>query len=390
MNKIVELVINFEDLEFEDLGVEIMSLVDQPAIAVNWLAFSEDFVVNPLPGEGEDEFISRCIGTEIESGYDSDQAAAICYSKWNEFDTTAFNEDEWLSAVLEQAKSDKYGIQLDENTIFIDGTKNQFDTVSDIAQGIRALDILDGEDINRQIEPRYRYRGVVGPNTRPFCAAMVALNKIYTKDEIDLMSDAGINGGFAERGEKIYSIFDYKGGCFCKHYWEKLSVFERNGRTVVISEGPAEGDAGTRPDDMPNNGRVNFWSFSEDDKMIITGPAMIPNQLIPRRDAMGNVFHVYFSKETIKNIAKKFLADQKAHNTDINHNDDVVNENTLLESWIVDDPKMDKAAVLGFNVPKDTWMVSYKINNKETWNKIKAGELNGFSVTGSFLEKIQS
>jgi hypothetical protein len=33
-------------------------------------------------------------------------------------------------------------------------------------------------------------------------------------------------------------------------------------------------------------------------------------------------------------------------------------------------------------------MVSYKINNPETWAKIKSGELNGFSVTGDFIQKI--
>ena len=31
-------------------------------------------------GENEDEFISRCIGEEINAGYEQDQAAAICYS----------------------------------------------------------------------------------------------------------------------------------------------------------------------------------------------------------------------------------------------------------------------------------------------------------------------
>ena len=33
-------------------------------------------------GEGEQEFISRCIGEEINAGYEQDQAAAICYSYW--------------------------------------------------------------------------------------------------------------------------------------------------------------------------------------------------------------------------------------------------------------------------------------------------------------------
>jgi len=42
------------------------------------------YVVEPNAGETEDEFISRCIGEEINSGYPQDQAAAICYSKWKE------------------------------------------------------------------------------------------------------------------------------------------------------------------------------------------------------------------------------------------------------------------------------------------------------------------
>ena len=42
LNKIVELVINLEEFEFEDLGVEILSLVDKPAIEVEWMAFSEE------------------------------------------------------------------------------------------------------------------------------------------------------------------------------------------------------------------------------------------------------------------------------------------------------------------------------------------------------------
>jgi hypothetical protein len=32
-------------------------------------------------------------------------------------------------------------------------------------------------------------------------------------------------------------------------------------------------------------------------------------------------------------------------------------------------------------------MTSYKINDKETWNKIKSGELNGYSIAGNFIEK---
>jgi hypothetical protein len=44
----------------------------------------EKFVVKPEAGETKEEFVSRCIGEEINSGYEQSQAAAICYAKWDE------------------------------------------------------------------------------------------------------------------------------------------------------------------------------------------------------------------------------------------------------------------------------------------------------------------
>lgn len=39
--------------------------------------------IQPKTGETQEEFISRCIGEEIGAGYAQEQAAAICYSKWD-------------------------------------------------------------------------------------------------------------------------------------------------------------------------------------------------------------------------------------------------------------------------------------------------------------------
>jgi hypothetical protein len=41
--------------------------------------------IDKNPGESKDDFISRCIAQEVSSGRESDQAAAICYTKWDEF-----------------------------------------------------------------------------------------------------------------------------------------------------------------------------------------------------------------------------------------------------------------------------------------------------------------
>jgi len=49
--------------------------------------------IDKNPGESKDDFISRCISQEVSSGIESDQAAAICYAKWDEFGATASSYD---------------------------------------------------------------------------------------------------------------------------------------------------------------------------------------------------------------------------------------------------------------------------------------------------------
>ena len=61
---------------------------------------------------------------------------------------------------------------------------------------------------------------------------------------------------------------------------------------------------------------------------------------------------------------------------------------TVVESWIVEDPEMDKSKHYGFeNIPKGTWMVSMKINNDEVWEKAKKGEIAGYSIEGYFIDR---
>jgi hypothetical protein len=399
MNKIVELLVDFENFPDEDLGVSIMSLVDMPAIGINWMAFAQEKFVSPSPGEPKDEFISRCIPVLKGEGYPDDQAAAICYSTWEQgfgVDTATLQpyvEQNIRDAVSEEqfqkdllAEADKYGEPYDPaTTIYLELNREEFMTVAEVLEGINALDILSRSDIRRDAPAEIKYR-YAGPRAqRFFCRGMLSLNKLYTRQEVDLISDATIalNPGMGHNSA-TYSVWNYKGGVNCKHYWQELAVFRNNtGQLIMVDRGPASGDAGQVAG--PSN---NYWRFSADDQMIVTGPAMIPNQLIPRRDKKGNLFHVYFGKETVRKIAEMYLK-KYMHTTDINHDEEVTEENTLLESWIINDPELDKSAALGYEkLPEGTWMVSYKINNAETWKKIKSGELNGFSVTGEFLQML--
>ena len=280
---------------------------------------------------------------------------------------------------------DELGETVDyEMAIYVDAAKTNFENIGDYVKGIGALDILGRQDLENEPEIKYRYAGATPQ--RNFCRAMMRMNKIYTRQEIREM-DSRINTGFRHNG-RPYSIFDYKGGVNCNHYWEELEVYREGRETVIMSKGRVSGIPGQVASSSNDYWRYpGTFAFSADDEMIVTGPAMVPQQLILRKDEMGNPFHVYFSKDTIKKIARKFFEYNKQNNTDINHDDNIVTNNTLLESWIVEDPAMDKSKTMGFEVPAGTWMASYKINDDETWNKIKNGELNGYSIAGNFIEK---
>jgi hypothetical protein len=124
------------------------------------------------------------------------------------------------------------------------------------------------------------------------------------------------------------------------------------------------------------------YHFSSDEKMILTGAVLIPQQRIYRRVG-DEEYYVYFSADTIRTISQQFLSNFKNSTFTLEHSD-LTNEVTIVESWLVEDNKMDKSAALGMDFPKGTWVLSVKVKNPDLWNRIKSGEFQGFSVAGLF------
>ena len=57
--------------------------------------------------------------------------------------------------------------------------------------------------------------------TRDFCRLMTAAKKIYRKEDILQMTNKPVNAGWGPRGAATYSIWLYKGGGNCHHYWKR-------------------------------------------------------------------------------------------------------------------------------------------------------------------------
>ena len=124
------------------------------------------------------------------------------------------------------------------------------------------------------------------------------------------------------------------------------------------------------------------------EKREIISPALIPDKNIYRVDENGDDYYVYFSKDTVKNCAYSFLKNNNHHKATYQHQERVSGVLTV-ESWIIEDPKMDKANLYGFNLKRGTWMVKMKIENEELWQKVKSGDIKGLSIEGYFTSKYQ-
>ena len=124
------------------------------------------------------------------------------------------------------------------------------------------------------------------------------------------------------------------------------------------------------------------------EKRILMGAALVPNKQIYRKNG-DKEFYIYFSEDTVRKASELFLMRANQNNATLEHEKKMLEGMSVVESWIIEDEKQDKSAKYGFNLPKGTWMISMKVNNDEIWNKVKAGEVKGFSIEGYFVDKYE-
>jgi hypothetical protein len=146
--------------------------------------------------------------------------------------------------------------------------------------------------------------------------------------------------------------------------------------------------ASRKLESIRNNMSKQRFAIFEDEKSkkMVVGPAMIPDLKIIRKDMFGNPYYVFFSAQTIKMIAEKYMRNKYIDNNDTNHDGKAVSDVYVVESWIKEYDE-DKSNKYGYgDLPVGTWFVSMKVRNDEVWQKIKNGELRGYSVSGFFEE----
>jgi hypothetical protein len=137
----------------------------------------------------------------------------------------------------------------------------------------------------------------------------------------------------------------------------------------------------------------NFMTFSKqvkfefnDEEQVITGIAISADTPIYRFDQeTGEEYYVVFTKQAIKDIIFDYARKDNFNNVNLEHNPNrIVKSIFMIHSYQID-------AAKGFTAPerfKDandgSWIVSYKVTDKDLFQQAKEGMFNGFSIEGVF------
>jgi len=163
---------------------------------------------------------------------------------------------DWAARIVERTKQSHQEFTDEQGAIFIEKLKAKAEYINDeweLLSEERVTDALAEEDFVLQCQSldsyakgdesersqwgdaglyklRYAYSQNLSANSRDFCIEMVAMSKagaVFKYEDIQQMSDDGVNGEFAPAGQSTYDIFRWVGGAFCHHFWKRQIYFRK-------------------------------------------------------------------------------------------------------------------------------------------------------------------
>ena len=118
--------------------------------------------------------------------------------------------------------------------------KNKLSKIRKFADFIKSKPNEESKLDKSYYKIRYTYQEKVSStNSRDFCKTMMGRTSrgvVYRKEDIDNASFQGVNNDFGHKGQN-YSLFKFKGGIYCGHYWQEELYRMKDKTEKYISRG---------------------------------------------------------------------------------------------------------------------------------------------------------
>lgn len=130
------------------------------------------------------------------------------------------------------------------------------------------------------------------------------------------------------------------------------------------------------------NARPMLYAVQNEDKHLVRGVIMRADYPIRRRNKSLGEYYVVYKPDVIRQMAEKYLAEDRANNVNIMHKKDSDVEGVNMVQWFI---KGAGVAIDGFDDISDgSLFAEYHVTNEDVWAEIKAGTYKGFSLEGYF------
>jgi hypothetical protein len=189
------------DLQFESLRSEEPIITETPTIAPTQL-FKNDIIEfsNKICCAKDDNGLSEVADALIEMG-------------------EIVNEDEWIEIDAIPVTKE---LEINEITL-------------NLAKSFASFPNVTSEQDTELFKIRYSYEGSLGAE-RDFCRKMVSAGRTYRKEDITIAETKVVNPGLGPDGADNYSIWLYKGGVNCNHFWMRKIYLRKNNKQIGVNE----------------------------------------------------------------------------------------------------------------------------------------------------------
>lgn len=294
----------------------------------------------PTPREGEtkEDFISRCIPDVMDEGREQEQAAAMCYSYWDDHVSKADTSEDNMGKTVDKRK---------------DAKKNGFEFRKRMDLAERYWDVADA--LYNELS-QYWYDVKYYDD-----AVIVYFNDGYYEIEYEYND-----------GEVVFAD---------KDSWKPVEEQWVAKRMRELDEQAVEYELAEGEEHAEFEFNVSI-AKADGEKQIAYGVVYVPNEF----DTQGHMA----TEAEIEKAAHWFLASHLMKSqpaSDDQHRRELsLNEAVPVESYIA---PVDM--VLGEqDIVKGSWVVGMYVPSKELWQQIKKGEKNAFSMRGmGVLEELE-
>jgi len=221
------------DLQFENLRGEEQAIAETPTVAPIQLASQQICCAK------DDNGLSQVADALIEMG-------------------EILNEDEWIEIDAIPVTKE---LEINEITL-------------NLAKSFSSFPNVTSEQDTELFKIRYSYEGSLGAQ-RDFCNKMVSAARTYRKEDITIAETKVVNPGLGPDGADNYSIWLYKGGVNCNHFWMRKIFLRKNNKQIGVNEARKmilDLDPADRPQAQWQQNEVevaqiaspsnNFWSLT--------------------------------------------------------------------------------------------------------------------------------